>query len=225
MSISTNKNNYENLNSYLYRTIKEMIWNKELEAGDKIKQEHVAKKLGVSRTPLIKVLERLTTEKMVEYIPRRGYYVKDVDFEEMLEIFDVRIILEVVAIKKFILKATDEEIEELSKCFNSFENDNWDKDKIKKYKLCDQKFHKSIIEKTNNNLIKEINEMFNIYRFSYQKGLMREPKETISEHKKIVKQMEKRNIKEAQMLMMDHLEKSRENICVVYENSKNKSVK
>ncbi|CCU79829.1 Transcriptional regulator [Halanaerobium saccharolyticum subsp. saccharolyticum DSM 6643] len=224
MSISTNKSDYENLNSYLYRTIKEMIWNKELEPGDKIKQEHVANELGVSRTPLIKVLERLTTEKMVEYIPRRGYYVKDVDFEEMLEIFDVRIILEVVAIKKFILQATDEEIEDLSKCFSCFDNDNWDKEKIEKYRVCDQEFHKSIIEQTNNNLIKEINEMFNIYRFSYQKGLMREPKETISEHKNIVNEMKKRNIREAQMLMMDHLEKSRENICVVYENSKNNSL-
>ena len=213
----TNDSNYENLNSFLYRAIKEMIWEKELKPGSKIKQEHVAKLLGVSRTPLIKVLERLTSERMLEYIPRRGYFVKKLTFEEMLEIFTVRIVLEGVAIKEFTLKADDEEIDNLAKCFCQFDN-VWNKSKKKSYISCDQKFHDKIIQLADNSLIIDINEMFNIYRFSYQKGLMRAPAETLVEHLNIIEKVKARDEKGAQILMIEHLERSKNNISLVFEN-------
>ncbi len=216
----TNDSNYENLNSFLYRAIKEMIWEQELKPGSKIKQEHVAERLGVSRTPLIKVLERLTTERMVKYIPRRGYFVKRLTIDEMLETFAVRVVLEGTAIKEFTRKATDLEVKQLAGCFSSFDN-KWSKSKKQEYLLADQKFHSDIIKIANNSLIMDINDMFNISRFSYQKGLMRDPAETLSEHLKIIEKVQERDSKGAQLLMMNHLEKSKSNIAKVFDDRVN----
>ncbi len=219
-TLSKNEPNFENLNTYLYRQIKEMVWDKILRPGEKIKQEHLAKELGVSRTPLIKVLERLTSERLLEYIPRRGYFVKKLTLEETLDLFSVRIGLESVAVKEVVEKATDEEIEELKQCFRPFGGE-WTKEKKRKYLKADQQFHARLFEIANNGLLTDINEMFNIYRFSYQKGLMRDPAETLSEHQEILNQIEERDAKLAQIKMMEHLEISWKNIRKVFEEKLN----
>lgn len=218
--LTNNDENFENLNAHLYRKIKEMIWNKILRPGEKIKQEHLAHELGVSRTPLIKALERLTAERLLEYIPRRGYTVKKLTFDEMMEIFSVRIGLESVAVKEVIDKATAGEVEELKQYFKPFGGE-WNKEKKRDYLLADQQFHARLFEIADNSLLTDINEMFNIYRFSYQKGLMRAPEVTLSEHQEIIKQIENRDVEKAQLLMMEHLEKSRKNIRKVYESRLN----
>lgn len=56
-----------------------MISNGELKQGEKIAQEKIAEKLGVSRTPLMKALLALENEYLVESIPRRGIYLRSLD--------------------------------------------------------------------------------------------------------------------------------------------------
>lgn len=210
------KNSFENLNTFLYKQIKDMIWNKQLLPGDKIIQEQLAAELGVSRTPLIKVLERLTTERLIDYIPRRGYFVKRLTLEEMIEIFKVREVVEGVAAKEVAEKASGEEITELKNIFAEFDVDKCDECN-QEYIEADQKFHSRLIEIANIQLLEDINEMFNIYRFSYQKGLMRDPSETLMEHQEILKKIEEHDSRKAQLLVMDHIEKSSRNISNIYQ--------
>ncbi len=213
-------NNFENLNTYLYKQIKDMVWEKKLMPGDKIIQEQLAADLGVSRTPLIKVLERLTSERLIEYIPRRGYFVKRLTLEEMIEIFKVREVLEGVAVKEVADKATDSQIEELRGIFSKFDTDMCVELK-NEYIEADQEFHSRLIEIADIQLIEDINEMFNIYRFSYQKGLMRDPSETIDEHQGIIDKIEEHDSRGAQLLIMDHIEISSNNINKIFQEKYN----
>lgn len=218
--ISQSDEDFESLNTYLYRQIKDMIWKKKLIPGEKIIQEHLAGELGVSRTPLIKVLERLTSERLVEYIPRRGYFIKTLTLVEMMEIFSIREILEGVAAKEVAEKANNEEIKELKSYFTLF-GGKWNTEMKREYLIADQDFHTKLIEIAGNELLKDINEMFNIYRFSFQRGLMRDPVETLPEHLAILEKISNRDLKNAQSLMMEHIEKSRNNIQKVYADRVN----
>ncbi|MFW5980819.1 MAG: GntR family transcriptional regulator [Halanaerobiaceae bacterium] len=205
----------QDLQAKLYKNIKKMIYEKELKPGEKIKQEKLSKRLGVSRTPLIKILQRLSTEKLVEYKPRRGFYVKKLTLEEMIEFFEIREVVEGVAAKKVARNASDSEIEKLSRYYASF-GEEWSEKIKKEYRKADQAFHSKMIELGDNQLLIEINQMFNIYRISYQKGLMRSPEETLPEHKKLIKALKNRDEYKAQKLAMEHIDKSIKNIAEIF---------
>ena len=52
-----------------------MIFSGALQAGQALRQEEIARQLGLSRLPVREALNRLTTEGLVELKPRRGFYV------------------------------------------------------------------------------------------------------------------------------------------------------
>src|SRR5882757_227518 len=90
---------HSELSQPVYKKLKDMILTHELIPGQKIVQEKIAKQLGVSRTPLLKALQMLEYEMLVESVPRRGMFVKNMDWQEMVEVFDCRECLEGMAVK------------------------------------------------------------------------------------------------------------------------------
>lgn len=66
----------------------------ELRPGDRVRQEEIAERLGVSLAPVREALAVLEQEGQVAYLPRRGYTVAELDLEEMREIYALRELLE-----------------------------------------------------------------------------------------------------------------------------------
>ncbi|WP_201002868.1 GntR family transcriptional regulator [Paenibacillus glycanilyticus] len=66
----------ESLPQQIYRHILKKIIGKELNAGDKIVEEEIAKELNTSRAPVREALYLLQVEGIVERLPRRGTIVK-----------------------------------------------------------------------------------------------------------------------------------------------------
>ena len=85
---------FDDLVSAVYHKIKDLILNQQFAPGQKIKQEELAKALGVSRTPIIKALHLLIGDNLVVYTPRRGFTVKVLTTRELAEIFYVRELLD-----------------------------------------------------------------------------------------------------------------------------------
>jgi DNA-binding GntR family transcriptional regulator len=74
--------------------LREMIFSGALQAGQALRQEKIARQLGVSRLPIREALNRLATEGLVELKPRRGFYVASMNVEEIEDIFEMRAMLE-----------------------------------------------------------------------------------------------------------------------------------
>ncbi len=74
--------------------LREMIFSGALQAGQALRQEEIARQLGVSRLPIREALNRLATEGLVELKPRRGFYVASLNVEEIEDIFEMRAMLE-----------------------------------------------------------------------------------------------------------------------------------
>jgi DNA-binding GntR family transcriptional regulator len=66
----------------------------ELRPGDRVRQEEIAERLGVSIAPVREALATLEQEGQVRYLPRRGYTVAELDLEELREIYGLRQLLE-----------------------------------------------------------------------------------------------------------------------------------
>ncbi|MGH7482742.1 MAG: GntR family transcriptional regulator, partial [Longimicrobiales bacterium] len=65
-----------------------------IEPGDRLVEDELASKLGVSRMPVREALTLLESEGFVDLVPRRGASVALVSAEEAVELFEVRSMLE-----------------------------------------------------------------------------------------------------------------------------------
>jgi GntR family transcriptional regulator of vanillate catabolism len=65
--------------------------------GEKLNEMSLSAMLNVSRTPLRAALHSLAAEGLLEYIPNRGYSLRSMDTNKLIEIFDIRGALEGLA--------------------------------------------------------------------------------------------------------------------------------
>jgi DNA-binding GntR family transcriptional regulator len=81
----------------VYEQLRDLIVVGELPEDHQLVQEQVAEALGVSRTPVRDALNRLAHEGLVTWLPGRGYLVNPLSTREIVEVYEVRRILEVEA--------------------------------------------------------------------------------------------------------------------------------
>jgi len=202
---------HANLDQKVYQILKTMIIERQLLPGDKIPQEKLAEDLGISRTPLVNALKFLEKEKLVQCIPRRGFFVRLFSRKEMISIFELREVLEGLAARRAALNISQNEIKELRGFFRQFVSVRDIRD-IKAYAREDRRFHEFLLNIGAKEFLKSILETYNIMSFSYQtvsaEGLVRPPHETIHEHLAIINAIGKRDAESAEGLMRRHLSNS-----------------
>lgn len=81
----------------------------ELAPGAPVRQQLLAAQLGVSRVPVREALKTLQAEGQVAYRPHRGYYITELDIDDLAEIFRIRGLLETEALRETVpwLTGTD----------------------------------------------------------------------------------------------------------------------
>jgi DNA-binding GntR family transcriptional regulator len=202
---------HKNLDAKVYNRLKAMILERKLLPGEKIPQEKLAQDLGISRTPLVSALKYLEKEKLVQSIPRRGFFVRLFTKQEMISIFELREVLEGLAARRAALNISDKEIEELRDFFVSFQG-LVDITDIKAYAKEDRRFHHFLLEIGAKEFLKSILENYNIIIYSYQvissEGLVQAPNESIQDHLAIIEAVSRRDGEAAENLMRNHLRKS-----------------
>ena len=202
---------HENLDQKAYLILKKMIIERKLLPGEKIPQEKLADDLGISRTPLISALKYLEQEKLVTAKPRRGFFVRLFNRQEMVYIFELREVLEGLAARRAARHITRRQIEKLKSYFHDFDQSEKIKD-YKKYSQEDRLFHNFVIGVGAKEFLKGILENTNIISYSYQvvsfEGLIRPPRETLREHLEIITAISSKDSEAAESLMRKHLSKT-----------------
>ena len=67
--------------------------------GDRLREEEVACRLRLSRTPVREALRRLENDRIIEHRPRVGAVIRKLTRTEIVELFDMRAVLERTAAK------------------------------------------------------------------------------------------------------------------------------
>lgn len=62
--------------------------------GDRLREEDVAERLSLSRTPVREALRRLESDGIVEHRPRLGAVVRSLSHTEVVELYEMRTVLE-----------------------------------------------------------------------------------------------------------------------------------
>jgi DNA-binding GntR family transcriptional regulator len=105
----------EPVTSQVVRTLKEWIRERELSPDDWIRQEDVARRLGVSRVPVREALSALAAEGLVEVVPHRGVRVTRLSWRDFLEATVLRSITEAACCRFVVSRATEEGVERLER--------------------------------------------------------------------------------------------------------------
>ena len=78
----------------IYQWLRGRILAGQLVPGTEIRQELLAKRFGTSRVPIREALSRLQAEGLITLRPRRGFAVTSLDHDEIVEIFELRMVVE-----------------------------------------------------------------------------------------------------------------------------------
>lgn len=90
--------------------IRQAILDFRLKPGQRLVERELIEQLGVSRTTIREVLRQLTTEGLVTVIPQKGAIVTAPSAEEAADIYEMRAALEALAVRRFVERATAEEV-------------------------------------------------------------------------------------------------------------------
>ena len=97
-----------------YEHLKSAILSGRLDPGKRLAEEHLAKELGVSRTPVREALHKLELEGLIKPLETRGFVVSKDSREEIEELFDMRAILEGYGLRVISEKVSENLLKQLN---------------------------------------------------------------------------------------------------------------
>jgi len=97
-----------------YEYLKSAILSGRFNPGKRLTEEHLAKEMGVSRTPVREGLHKLESEGLIKALETRGFIVSKDSREEVEELFDMRAILEGYGLRVISEKVSEDLLEQLN---------------------------------------------------------------------------------------------------------------
>lgn len=203
----------ENLAERIYLQLKDDIFEFRLLPGDRFSEGEIAERMAASRTPVRQALYRLEREGYLEVYFRSGWQVKPFDFAHFEELYEVRIVLELEAVKRLCERPNEELPDALEQLRRTWmvqpEQRLQDGREVSRL---DERFHCQLVEAAGNRemarLHAEVSEKIRIIR---RLDFTQKPRVelTYEEHARILGAILSRRCEEAQLLLKTHIEVSK----------------
>ncbi len=122
--------------------------------GERLDENRLAERFGVSRTPIREALQKLTTSGLVEQIPRRGVFVREPGLAELVEMFEAMAELEATCGRLAALRITEQTLDLLREA-NAQCQEAVGAGEADHYYLQNERFHQLIYAATENSYLEE----------------------------------------------------------------------
>ncbi len=159
------------LSQQISKALTEAILEGLFSGGEKLIENRLQKVLGVSRSPIREALRDLERKGLVEIIPRKGCFVRNISARDIEEHFPVRAALEGLAAREAMRKMDSETLALLEKTLEGMRQAVHNED-AKTYWACHRTFHELFIDACGNQLLvgllKTLRTHALWYRFSYR---------------------------------------------------------
>jgi DNA-binding GntR family transcriptional regulator len=197
----------------VYDSVKEALFEFRLMPGERFSENDLAGQLKVSRTPVREALYRLGQEGYIEVAAKSGWTVRPFDFEYFENLYDVRIVLELAAVKRVCERVPMPSLDELREVWLVPPEARQD-DPARVAEL-DEAFHAALVEATGNaemaRVHRELTERIRIIRrldFTSPERV----RATYAEHAQILRKVLRRKGDDAVMLLRSHVETSKSEV-------------
>lgn len=143
------------LRDVAYSHIKSSILSGQLQPGEAILENDICEVLGLSRTPVREALSQLANENLIEMIPRRGAFVCGISISEIKDVFQLREILDCMAVRLACGQVPTSDLDEFESLFNMLMQGPDDQDAHEALQI-DRRFHELILDASGNKWLREL---------------------------------------------------------------------
>ena len=206
-----------------YNQLKKMIFNGTFKPGERINETQLAKSFGVSRSPIREAMRLLEKDGLLKADDRNGFSITSLTAKDVDEIYKIRIPLEQLAVELVIDEADEKELAILEKQLEETEKAIHNGTEDTEIIHLNQNFHELLVDFSHNrhlkNLLEHVNDLIHFCRILNYTGDHRA--ETIlSEHRKILEEVKKKNKEAAKQYVMAHFNHDCEHLKHVLEEGK-----
>lgn len=183
----------------------------ELAPGEIYSAAALAERLGVSPTPVREAMLDLANAGLVEPVRNRGYRVLEPDEQDLDEISELRLMLEVPAMRKLAERGDDRRLAPLTRTVEAIESAAAEGD-LAGFLLADRRFHLALLELAGNRrLVRLVGQLRDQTRLEGLKPLAESGRLMASarEHGELLDALRAGDADRAEALMRQHLEHTR----------------
>ena len=210
-----NTNEYLPLRDVVFNTLRDAILTGKLVPGERLMENQLADKLGVSRTPVREALRMLELENLVELVPRKGAQVLDMSEKDITNILEVRSALEGLATSVACKKMSKEDLQQLKNLEVDFEKAVADND-VERFVDIDEDFHDLIFSATENdkliNIFRNLRIQLYRYRMAQAKNNDTSMSTIVAHHRSIIRAIENHDAEEGASIAQGHIKYQTESI-------------
>lgn len=147
------------LKDYVYEYISKGIQEGTLKPNDKLNEQEISDRLGISRTPIREALIQLAADGLLESIPHRGFRVKPLSLKEVTELYIIIGNLDSLAATLALDNLSEEDINQMESLKEEMD-EAIKKEEYDRYYKLQIEFHDVYINKCNNKeLIRILNQL------------------------------------------------------------------
>lgn len=200
------------LTEQTYRILREQILRQDLQPGEKVSVDNVARGLGVSRTPVVNALKLLENDGLVEIHPRRGTFVTELNARDVADLFEIRQMIELYAAEQLfksdqfdaILKKSQALLGQMSNAISEEEYADYDA-----FISEDRDLHTNIVRAINNRRLLDIYGSLNIHmqvNRAHYLDTVENAYEAQKDHEAMVQAMVERDMDAFKAALTNHLD-------------------
>ncbi len=190
---------------FVYDSLRDAIWEGRIGRGERVREEEIARSLGVSRTPVREALQRLQRRGLLVTGPGRGLMVAELSRREVIELYAMREILESSAARFAAQHAARPEIDLLYRLQRDLAEAP--DDALLLVKL-NRRFHQAIYDAAHNQYLTQTLDTLHDSMALLHSATFRAPsrrRESDEEHRRIVAAIERRDADQAERAAREHI--------------------
>ncbi|WP_172378406.1 GntR family transcriptional regulator [Vibrio sp. Vb339] len=198
----------QSLSKVVEQQLEQMILSGQLLPGERINESYLSNALDISRAPIREACRQLAQYGMVEVRTGKGTYVRQVELSEAIELYEIRGVFDAFAAEQTALRASDNEIKDLSVLVEKMKACVKDDDTSEYFALNLQFHHQIVLLSGNQSLIGQYELVLRKLSLFRQKTLSKPDRlvHSLSHHENIMLAIQRRDSLEAAKLARSHVE-------------------
>jgi DNA-binding GntR family transcriptional regulator len=192
------------------KALEDMIVKGKLKPGQKVKEQEISTRLGISRPPLREAFKILEAEGLIRREPRRGVFVSELKDGDIWEIYTLKLALYTLGVTLAMDKITNGEVEKLEKVVAQMEKSalGGGSPDVMKYEELNNLFHEMTANIAGHTRLKKIQQSLNnqIKRIAYRSfGDRKHLEMSCRYHRKILEAIKDKDKARAEQLTREHI--------------------